>query len=78
MGIHTILSESNAKIARSTDFFDIPFSSCFIYPFLSGCPGVLVVKRAVLPAQNSLPTEPGGGTVFYVTEEHHRSNMCRE
>lgn len=40
----------------------------------AGCPGVLVVKRAVLPAQNSLPTEPGGGTVFYVTEEHHRYN----
>ena len=37
-----------------------------------GCPGVLVVKRAVLPPQNSLPTEPGGGTVFYVTEDHHR------
>lgn len=39
---------------------------------LLGCPGVLIVKRAVLPSQQSLPTEPGGGTVFYVTEEHHR------
>ena len=37
-----------------------------------GCPGVLIVKRTVLPAQNSLPTFPGGGTVFYVTEDHHR------
>jgi selenocysteine lyase/cysteine desulfurase len=37
-----------------------------------GCPGVLIVKRNVLPAQNSLPTVPGGGTVFYVTEDHHR------
>ena len=44
----------------------------YVYYFILGCPGVLVVKRAVLPAQNSLPTEPGGGTVFYVTEEHHR------
>lgn len=44
----------------------------------AGCPGVLVVKRAVLPAQNSLPTEPGGGTVFYVTEEHHRYKKVRK
>ena len=43
-----------------------------------GCPGVLVVKRSVLPAQNSLPTVPGGGTVFYVTEEHHRYLSNRE
>ena len=43
-----------------------------------GCPGVLVVKRNVLPAQTSLPTVPGGGTVFYVTEDHHRFLSNRE
>jgi selenocysteine lyase/cysteine desulfurase len=43
-----------------------------------GCPGVLIVKRAILPAQNSLPCEPGGGTVFYVTENNHRYLTNRE
>jgi hypothetical protein len=52
--------------------------SCLYLCFFAGCPGVLVVKRAVLPAQNSLPTEPGGGTVFYVTEEHHRYSKKSE
>lgn len=33
-----------------------------------GCPGVLVVKRTVLPPQDSLPTEPGGGTYFVVLD----------
>ena len=43
-----------------------------------GTPGVLIVKRFVLPARNSLPTVPGGGTVFYVTDEHHRYLDNRE
>lgn len=34
-----------------------------------GTPGVLVVKRALLA--NRVPTQPGGGTVSYVTSEHH-------
>ena len=34
-----------------------------------GTPGVLVVKRALM--QNRVPTQPGGGTVSYVTSEHH-------
>ena len=37
-----------------------------------GCPGVLVVKKWVVPPQDERPTTPGGGTVFYVTDEHHR------
>ena len=37
-----------------------------------GCPGVLIVKTKLLPYNDSKPTEPGGGTVFYVTEDHHR------
>mmetsp|Transcript_5629 Transcript_5629/g.7814 ORF Transcript_5629/g.7814 Transcript_5629/m.7814 type:complete len:437 (+) Transcript_5629:52-1362(+) len=37
-----------------------------------GCPGVLVAKKALLPSLEDPPTSPGGGTVFYVTEGHHR------
>jgi selenocysteine lyase/cysteine desulfurase len=33
-------------------------------------PGVLVAKKALFT--NSTPTVPGGGTVFYVTENDHR------
>ena len=43
-----------------------------MFQISAGCPGVLIVKRAILPALNSPPTEPGGGTVFYVTEDTHR------
>lgn len=35
-----------------------------------GTPGVLVVKEDLM--ENSVPTEPGGGTVAYVNSEEHR------
>jgi hypothetical protein len=35
-----------------------------------GTPGVLVVKKRLL--QNAVPAAPGGGTVFFVTDESHR------
>ncbi|OQS01596.1 hypothetical protein ACHHYP_00577 [Achlya hypogyna] len=35
-----------------------------------GSPGVLVLKKRLLG--NSVPSCPGGGTVFYVTEDDHR------
>ncbi|OQR94019.1 cysteine desulfurase [Thraustotheca clavata] len=35
-----------------------------------GSPGVLVLKKRLLG--NAVPTNPGGGTVFYVTEDGHR------
>lgn len=35
-----------------------------------GTPGVLVAKRSLF--QNSVPAVPGGGTVAYVNDEHHR------
>ncbi|HUO74398.1 MAG TPA: aminotransferase class V-fold PLP-dependent enzyme [Solirubrobacteraceae bacterium] len=34
-----------------------------------GTPGVLVVKRALL--RNRVPSVPGGGTVLFVTPDHH-------
>jgi selenocysteine lyase/cysteine desulfurase len=43
-----------------------------------GCPGVLVVKKRLLPPSCDVPTMPGGGTVFYVTDDHHRYLSNRE
>ncbi len=43
----------------------------FIF-FGSGCPGVLVAKRRLLSSGTRPPVAPGGGTVFFVTEDHHR------
>jgi selenocysteine lyase/cysteine desulfurase/tRNA(Ile)-lysidine synthase TilS/MesJ len=44
------------------------------HKFLGGpsSPGVLVVKKALLPQNDAMPNTPGGGTVFYVTDVHHR------
>ena len=36
-----------------------------------GTPGVLIIKKHLVSQQNP-PTRSGGGTVFYVTEDHHR------
>lgn len=35
-------------------------------------PGVLVVKKRLMQPSTTVPVEPGGGTVFFVTDEHHR------
>lgn len=35
-----------------------------------GAPGLLLAKRALF--HNAVPTEPGGGTVFFVTDQDHR------
>lgn len=35
-----------------------------------GTPGVLIVRRALV--QNAVPAVPGGGTVAYVSPDHHR------
>lgn len=37
-----------------------------------GAPGVLIIKKKILPPSTMHPTLVGGGTVFYVTEDHHR------
>jgi len=43
-----------------------------------GAPGVLIVKRAVMPSVSSMPSVSGGGTVFYVTKDEHRYLSNRE
>jgi selenocysteine lyase/cysteine desulfurase len=43
-----------------------------------GCPGVLIIKKSLLPQSSIHPSMPGGGTVFFVTEDHHRYLSNRE
>eukprot|EP01040_Poterioochromonas_malhamensis_P022720 gene22720-27689_t len=43
-----------------------------------GSSGVLIVKRFILPQAFEPPSVPGGGTVFYVTNDHHRYLTERE
>lgn len=43
-----------------------------------GSSGVLVTKRWLLPQASEAPSVAGGGTVFYVTDEHHRYLSNRE
>ena len=41
-----------------------------------GSPGILVVKKRLL--SNAVPEQPGGGTVFFVTDRDHRYLANRE
>eukprot|EP01035_Chromulina_nebulosa_P021953 gene21953-28423_t len=43
-----------------------------------GSPGVLILKKNILPSRDEAPTRPGGGTVFYVTDSYHRYLSNRE
>lgn len=49
---------------------DAVFISPHKLPGGPGAPGILVAKRALFT--NEVPSEPGGGTVFYVTGDDHR------
>lgn len=37
-----------------------------------GSSGVLIAKKRIIPSSKEVPTFQGGGTVFYVTDDHHR------
>ena len=51
-------------------YIDALFISPHKLPGGPGTPGILVAKRALFT--NEVPSEPGGGTVFYVTSDDHR------
>ena len=55
---------------------DAIFLSPHKLPGGPGSPGVLVAKRSLFT--NKIPTEPGGGSIFFVTRKDHRyiSNRC--
>ena len=50
------------------------------HKFIGGpsAPGLLAVKKTLLQPISMAPTIPGGGTVFYVTSDHHRYLSNRE
>ncbi|MFW5905084.1 MAG: aminotransferase class V-fold PLP-dependent enzyme [bacterium] len=52
------------------DYKDAVFISPHKFIGGPGTPGVLVVRRDLLA--NRVPSVPGGGTVTYVSEDHHR------
>lgn len=49
---------------------DAVFVSPHKLPGGVGAPGLLLAKRALF--RNAVPTQPGGGTVFFVTDQDHR------
>jgi len=55
---------------------DAAFVSLHKFPGGPGCPGLLLAKRRLFA--NAAPSEPGGGTVFFVTERDHRYLSNRE
>ena len=62
--------EMNPKSDDKGDFKDAMFISPHKFIGGPGTPGLLIVKRALL--NNSVPTQPGGGTVAYVGPTEHR------
>jgi len=64
---------------RSLAYKDAVFFSGHKFLGGPGSPGVLVIKKRWLPQSHERPsTCIGGGTVFYVTGEHHRYLSNRE
>ena len=53
----------------SAQAIDAVFISCHKFVGGPGTPGLLIVKDALL--SNRVPAVPGGGTVSYVTAQHH-------
>lgn len=49
---------------------DAIFLSPHKFPGGPGTPGILVIKKALLSSE--VPSVPGGGTVFFVTDKEHR------
>lgn len=62
--------EMNPKSGNEGDYKDAMFISPHKFIGGPGTPGLLIVKRALIT--NSVPTQPGGGTVAYVGPTEHR------
>lgn len=62
--------EMRSPLTHGHDHKDAIFISPHKFIGGPGTPGVLVVRRALLA--NRVPSVPGGGTVTYVSEDHHR------
>jgi selenocysteine lyase/cysteine desulfurase len=62
--------EMRSPLTHGHDHKDALFISPHKFIGGPGTPGVLVVRRDLLA--NRVPSVPGGGTVTYVSEDHHR------
>ena len=62
--------EMRSPRTEGDDYKDAVFISPHKFIGGPGTPGVLVVRRDLLA--NRVPSVPGGGTVAYVNEDHHR------
>ena len=62
--------EMRSPASHGDDYKDAVFISPHKFIGGPGTPGVLVVRRDLLA--NRVPAVPGGGTVAYVSEDHHR------
>ncbi|HLU31940.1 MAG TPA: aminotransferase class V-fold PLP-dependent enzyme, partial [Acidimicrobiia bacterium] len=62
--------EMRSPLTHGHDHKDAIFISPHKFIGGPGTPGVLVVRRDLL--DNRVPSVPGGGTVTYVSEDHHR------
>lgn len=62
--------EMRSPLSHGHDHKDAIFISPHKFIGGPGTPGVLVVRRDLLA--NRVPSVPGGGTVAYVNEDHHR------
>lgn len=71
-----LLPASEGGGANPLIYKDAIFLSPHKLPGGPGAPGVLVAKRLLF--RNAVPSEPGGGTVFFVTDEQHRYLSKRE
>lgn len=58
-------SASNKLLAKDAIMF-----SPHKFPGGPGTPGILMMKKSLI--KNSVPSVPGGGTVFYVTADNHQ------
>ena len=70
MDMNPVVFDPKTKKLNPNVYKDAMFVSPHKLPGGPGSPGVLVAKRSLF--QNDVPSEPGGGTVFFVTGADHR------
>ena len=68
--MNPVVFDPNTGALNTNVYKDAIFVSPHKLPGGPGSPGVLVAKRSLF--QNDVPSEPGGGTVFFVTGADHR------
>ena len=76
LDMNPVVADPNGGGSNPWVYKDAAFVSLHKFPGGPGCPGLLLAKRRLFI--NATPSEPGGGTVFFVTERDHRYLSNRE